>query len=408
MSWEKVKLSETCSSIYDGDHNAPPKTDDGIPFITISNIDAADGSIDFSATAHVSQQYYESLRPERKARPGDVLYSVVGSFGVPSLVNEDRPFVFQRHIAILRPGDRIEPEYLYYLMKNRDFYHWADSVAIGAAQRTVTLGQLREKLIDLPPLPTQQRIAGVLSAYDKLIENNRRQIKLLEESARRLYKEWFVDLRFPGHETTPIHDDLPEGWKRDSLLGNIDYVRGRSYGSEDIRDTGAARLINLNNVASFGGWNAGAEKPYSGAHKKEQVVKGGDIVMAVTDMTKERRLVGHVARIPKDASGGIISMDLIKIVPKDMTPNYLYAHLRFSGVAEMIAMLANGTNVIHLKPEALSRVILLIPSKDLQVAYANYLQPVFDAIEVSRRQIAAARETRDRLLPKLMSGEIEV
>lgn len=91
-----------------------------------------------------------------------------------------------------------------------------------------------------------------------------------------------------------------------------------------------------------------------------------------------------------------------------MTPNYLYAHLRFSGVAEMIAMLANGTNVIHLKPEALSRVILLIPSKDLQVAYANYLQPVFDAIEVSRRQIAAARETRDRLLPKLMSGEIEV
>ncbi|WP_417056920.1 restriction endonuclease subunit S [Ellagibacter isourolithinifaciens] len=203
MSWEKVKLNDICSSIYDGDHNAPPKSDTGVPFVTISNIDAADGSIDFSNTAHVPNSYFESLKPERRPRPGDVLYSVVGSFGIPSLVKDQKPFVFQRHVAILRPNDRIEPEYLYYSMKSRNFYHWADSVAIGAAQRTVTLGQLREKTIALPPLPAQQRIAGVLSAYDKLIENNRKQIKLLEETAQRLYKEWFVDLHFPGHETTP-------------------------------------------------------------------------------------------------------------------------------------------------------------------------------------------------------------
>ena len=259
MSWEKVKLGEVCSSIYDGDHNAPPKADDGVPFITISNIDAADGSIDFSDTAHVPQQYYESLKPERKAKPGDVLYSVVGSFGIPSLVNEDRPFVFQRHIAILRPGDRIKPEYLYYLMKSRDFYHWADSVAIGAAQRTVTLGQLREKSVDLPPLPTQQRIAGVLSAYDKLIENKRKQIKLLEEVAQRLYKEWFIDLRFPGHETTPIRDGLPKGWKRGSLLDLAGVVRGCSYSSEQII-SGERTLINLGNLTPFGGFRYGYEK----------------------------------------------------------------------------------------------------------------------------------------------------
>lgn len=232
MSWEKVKLNDICSSIYDGDHNAPPKSDTGVPFVTISNIDAADGSIDFSNTAHVPNSYFESLKPERRPRPGDVLYSVVGSFGIPSLVKDQKPFVFQRHVAILRPNDRIEPEYLYYSMKSRNFYHWADSVAIGAAQRTVTLGQLREKTIALPPLPAQQRIAGVLSAYDKLIENNRRQIKLLEEAAQRLCKEWFVDLRFPGHETTPIHNGIPEGWTKGSLLDLADVVRGCSYSSD--------------------------------------------------------------------------------------------------------------------------------------------------------------------------------
>ena len=228
MSWEKVKLNDICSSIYDGDHNAPPKSDTGVPFVTISNIDAADGSIDFSNTAHVPNSYFESLKPERRPRPGDVLYSVVGSFGIPSLVKDQKPFVFQRHVAILRPNDRIEPEYLYYSMKSRNFYHWADSVAIGAAQRTVTLGQLREKTIALPPLPAQQRIAGVLSAYDKLIENNRKQIKLLEETAQRLYKEWFVDLHFPGHETTPIHNGIPEGWERTTVGKICELIRDSS------------------------------------------------------------------------------------------------------------------------------------------------------------------------------------
>lgn len=101
-------------------------------------------------------------------------------------------------------------------------------------------------------------------------------------------------------------------------------------------------------------------------------------------------------------------MDLVKLVPEAVEPNYLYAYLRFSGVAEMIAMLANGTNVLHLKPEALNRAELIVPSQRVQVSYANYVQPFFDAIESGEQQIAAAREARDRLLPKLMSGEIEV
>ena len=408
MSWEMVKLGDACSSIYDGDHNVPPKAESGVPFVTISNFDEADGTIDFADTKYVPEKYYDSLGAERRPQKDDILYSVVGSFGIPSLVRDNKQFVFQRHIAILRPSCRIVPEFLYYLMKSPDFYHWADSVAVGAAQRTVTLGQLRSKMVPLPPLDIQRRIADVLSAYDKLIENNRKQIKLLEEAAQRLYKEWFVDLRFPGYKTTPVIDGLPEGWRKAPLPDVATFVRGRSYSSGDICRNSGIKLINLNNIAAYGGWSAGAERPYSGPYKLRQVVKHGDIIMAVTDMTKERRLVGHVARVPNNASGSVISMDLIKLIPHGVDINYLFALLRFSGIAELIATLGNGTNVIHLKPDVLSRVGLLVPSDSVQQQYSNQVRSLFAMIEAGEESSAAAREARDRLLPKLMSGEIEV
>lgn len=404
----KAKLGDVCASIYDGDHNAPPKSESGIPFITISNIDTSDGFIDFSDTAFVSEEYYESLKAERKPRRDDVLYSVVGSFGIPSLVKNDERFVFQRHIAILRPSERIDSTYLYYVLKDPSFYRWADAVAIGSAQRTVTLGQLRNKEINLPNLETQRRIAGVLSAYDELIENNRKQIKLLEEAAQRLYREWFIDLKFPGHETTPIRDGLPDGWQKGNLLDCADFCRGKSYTSDNLDDSGSMRLANLNSIAPYGGWAFGAEKPYKGECKAEQLVSSGDVIMAVTDMTKERRLVGHVARVPKQADGFLISMDLIKLVPKSATVNYLYAALRFSGVAEMIAMLANGTNVLHLKPDALSRVDFVSPDRETQERFSVVSELLFAMCEHLEQKAALAREARDRLLPKLISGEIEV
>lgn len=406
MSWEKVKLNDICSSIYDGDHNAPPKSDTGVPFVTISNIDAADGSIDFSNTAHVPNSYFESLKPERKPRPGDVLYSVVGSFGIPSLVKDQKPFVFQRHVAILRPNDRIEPEYLYYSMKSRNFYHWADSVAIGAAQRTVTLGQLREKTIALPPLPVQSRIAGVLSAYDKLIENNRKQIKLLEEAAQRLYKEWFVDLRFPGHETTPIHNGVPEGWAKGSLLDLADVVRGCSYSSNQIV-AGNRTLINLGNLTPFGGFRFGYEKPFSGKARPDQTVCQGDVVMGLTEQATG--LAGYAALLPCVPMDSVISADLVKLSPREEVPRlFVYALLQYGRLSALISPLANGTKIKHLRPESLPRAVALLPATALMKRYAEVVKPMFDKIALAQQQIVAAREARDRLLPKLMSGEIEV
>lgn len=402
----RVKLRDVCSSIYDGDHNAPPKSEHGVPFITISNIDANDGAIDFSNTAFVPEEYYESLKVERRPKCNDVLYSVVGSFGIPSLVRNDSKFVFQRHIAILRPSKAIDPAYLYYVLKDPSFFHWADAVAIGAAQRTVTLGQLRAKEIELPDMETQRQVADMLSAYDELIENNRRQIKLLEEAAQRLYREWFIDLKFPGHETTPIVDGLPEGWGRGTLLDLAGTVRGCSYSSNEIM-RGEKTLINLGNLTPFGGFRSGYEKPFSGKSREDQMVAKGDVVMGLTEQAIG--LAGYAALLPAVPDGSVISADLVKIVPKEGVPaEFVYAILRYGRLSELVSPLANGTKIKHLRPQSLSRVTTQIPSIELMQHYAAVVCPVYEQIDVCYQQVAAAREARDRLLPKLMSGEIEV
>ena len=402
----RVKLGDVCASIYDGDHSAPPKSKSGIPFITISNINAGDGFIDFSNTAFVPEEYCKSLKVERKPKRGDVLYSVVGSFGIPSLIKSDEKFVFQRHIAILRPSERIDSTYLYYVLKDPNFYHWADAVAIGSAQRTVTLGQLRNKEIDLPDLETQRRIAGVLSAYDELIENNRKQIKLLEEAAQRLYKDWFVDLNFPGHETTPIHNGLPEGWKMGSLLDIAEVIRGCSYSSDEIAG-GEKMLINLGNLAPFGGFRTGYEKPFSGKPRPDQAVAKGDVIMGLTEQATG--LAGYAALLPSVPEGSVISADLVKLAPKDSVPSeFIYALLRFGRLSDLISPLANGTKIKHLRPEPLPRAVALLPNVELMRRYAECVGPLYDGIDTCQQQIAAAREARDRLLPKLMTSEIRV
>ena len=224
--WKKVKLKDCCHSISDGDHLPPPKSDSGVPFVTIANIDATN-HIDFGNTMFVPYEYYNNLNDIRKAKFNDILYSVVGSFGKPVLIKENKPFAFQRHIAILRPNKLIvDSRFLYYVMLSRDFYMQADTVAIGAAQRTISLTALRNMEVELPSMEIQHRIANILSRYDSLIENYQKQIKLLEEAAQRLYKEWFVDLHFPGHENTKIVDGVPEGWEKKKISDICQTVGG--------------------------------------------------------------------------------------------------------------------------------------------------------------------------------------
>ena len=204
-------------SISDGDHLPPPKSESGIPFVSIADIDSSN-RLNLNVKQFVPEEYYNNLKDIRKAQRNDILYSVVGSFGIPVIIKGNDKFAFQRNIAILRPDPtKVIPDYLFYIMKTYNFYKQADSVAIGAAQRVITLTALRNMTVELPSMDVQKKIATILSRYDSLIDNYQKQIKLLEEAAQRLYKEWFVNLRFPGHENTKIVDGVPEGWEKKKI-----------------------------------------------------------------------------------------------------------------------------------------------------------------------------------------------
>ena len=173
MNYEKRSLKECCVSISDGDHMPPPKSEEGVPFITIANIDN-NNQLNFSDVMFVPDAYYEGLASNKKAECGDILYSVVGSFGKPVYISKKERFVFQRHIAILKPNRNVNSRFLYYTMLNPLFYSMVDKLAIGCAQRTVTLDTLRNIVIDVPPIDKQNSIVGVLAAIDKKISVNNR------------------------------------------------------------------------------------------------------------------------------------------------------------------------------------------------------------------------------------------
>lgn len=380
MSWETVKLSECCVSIADGDHLPPPKAESGIPFVTISNINAMN-QIDFTNTMFVPQEYYDRLDSKRKAQVGDVLYSVVGSFGIPVYIKENQKFVFQRHIAILRSNGKILPRFLYYTMLSRDFYAKADAAAIGAAQRTLSLTALRNIEIDIPTIEEQNKIVDILSAYDDLIENNKKQIKLMEEAAQRLYKEWFVDLRFPGHENTPIVDGVPKGWRKISL-GDI------------------APIITGKKDANFGT----KDGAYPFFTCSQEPIKSPSYSFDTSAII----LAGNGDFNVKLYRGKFEAYQRTYVLTP-IEEKYLY--LLYNAVNESMAVLvkgASGSTIKFLTKGMIESIPLFIPTDRLLEQYNSYSETVQKKIECLKCAIVNATEVRDRLLPKLMSGELEV
>ena len=169
-SWEWVRLDDICKSISDGDHQAPPKSENGVPFLVIS--DVRSGKLNFKNTRHVPVEYFKTLSPERIPLKGDILFTVTGSYGIPVLINVDMEFCFQRHIALLKP--MIDYTFLSYILESPFIKTQCDAVATGTAQKTVGLKSLKSLLLPLPPLYEQGRIITKIEelqpdidAYDK-------------------------------------------------------------------------------------------------------------------------------------------------------------------------------------------------------------------------------------------------
>lgn len=400
--WKKARLSDCCQSIADGDHQPPPKAEKGIPFVTIANITSSN-QFDFSNTLHVPREYYESLDHKRRPQKNDVLYSVVGSFGIPVFMKYEKEFVFQRHIAILRPNSEIlYPKFLYYSMLTRDFYAQADAAAVGAAQRTVSLGALRSMEIALPPVKEQIRISEILSNYDDLIEINQRQIKLLEEAAQRLYKEWFVDLRYPGHENVPVVDGVPEGWKECTLDDVIEFNPKVILSKERIKQCVPMSALNTQamtlNRSEF-------TTTASNAGSKFQ---NGDTLLARITPCLENGKTGFVTGIESD-EGAVGSTEFIVMRSKLLNPYMVYLLARTDGFRKTaINSMTGSDGRQRAQPDKIRTYSYKLPTKTIINLFGNIASPIFEEIENKNNQNKELSEARDRLLPKLMFGEIAV
>lgn len=405
MAWEWKTLDQL-GSVSRGRSKHRPRDDESLyggiyPFIQTADVKRSN----FYITEY-SQTYNErGLAQSKLWRAGTLCFTIAANIADSAILGIDAcfPDSIMGFIPYEGVSDVRFVKYCFDVLQQQ-----CKQISQGATQDNLSWEKLSTIKFPAPDYKTQQKIADILSAYDDLIENNQKQIKLLEEAAQRLYKQWFIDLRYPGHEITPIVDGLPEGWRKEKLGNVIEYIRGTSYTSSELSDSDGVLMVNLKNINAFGGYKRNAEKRFTGKYKENGILEQGDLVMGCTDMTKERRLVGHVALIPNLKERAVFTMDLLKLLPKRISKTFLYAQCRFGGLSYKISPLANGANVLHLRPENMADIEVLCPAKSIVEMYDNVFASMISKIEKLEDQIQLASESRNRLLPKLMNGELEV
>ncbi len=305
-------------------------------------------------------------------------------------------FVNQAINAIL-PYKEYDKDYIYYVTKfavlpQLKIY---DSGTTSGRENISKSSFSNIRLYVEEDIPLQQKIASILSAYDTLIENNTRRIRLLEQMAENLYKEWFSYRKIKGQS------------KAVKLKEIINITRGLSYSSEEIDCTDGNNLINLKNIQGYGGFRLDGTKLYKGKYKPEQIVEEGDLIMGVTDMTQDRRTVGSVALIPNVNTLSVISADLVKI-NSSIDNTYLYAMFRYGNVSRHIAQFANGANVLHLRPKSILNIKVFLPNQDIIDSFVSKVKPMIQLTNRLNTEIDILTRQRDLLLPRLMSGKLEV
>lgn len=320
-------------------------------------------------------RYYLAEAPEDYVlNAGDLIIAMTeqgeGLLGSSALVPEDDMYLHNQRIGLVENLDeaRLEKSFLYYLFNTAHVRGQIRASASGTKVRHTAPRRIYSIKVKVPPITKQQKIAETLSTYGDLIENNRRRIVLLEEAARMLYREWFVHFRFPGHEHFKIIDGIPEGWERQSISELATVWRGKSYRSVELAEDGGQPFVNLKCIERFGGFRTSGLKRFQGEHKKQHSVGPGDIVIAVTDMTRDAMIVAQAGRIPKTVGeDAIFSMDLVKVVPRaGVGAEWLYSLLRFSSFSAEVREEATGATVLHLKPKFIEAWRAIVPPKMLR------------------------------------------
>lgn len=401
MSWTKKQLGDLATIQLGKMLDQKKNQGDYLPYLGNDNIQWNELKLD-----EVKQM---RIRPEERERfrlqPNDILVCEGGDPGRCALWTSSEEMYYQKALHRVRVGKELDPRFLLYYLIHlgntqaiRQYYTGSSTI------KHLPNAAIKRVLISYPSIEKQKKIAEILSVYDSLIENNRKQIKLLEEAAQRLYKEWFVDLHFPGHETAPINLEtgLPEGWVSQKLYEAVNVIRGVSYTSDTLSTAKGKRLLNLGNLMPYGGFRDGYEKYYLGKFGEHHVLSGGDIVLGLTEQAEG--LAGYAARIPSYLKGSLFSADLALLQPLQLSSEYLYASLRYGNISRTLSPFASGAKIKHLKPDHLRGVEIVVADEATVKSFSETARLLLSKQDVCRQAINRLREARDRLLPKLMEA----
>lgn len=377
-----IKLKDLCELIVDCPHSTEPDEGQGYPIIRTPNI--GPGYLNLDGVQRVGEEAYKRRNVRAVPQAGDLILAREAPAGNVGIIPDGEKVCLGQRTVLIRPDrSKADPAYLNYYLNAPKQRHKLLSNSNGATVSHVNMPIIHNLPVDLPPLPVQSRNAGVLSAYDKLIENNRRQIKLLEEAAQRLYKEWFVDLRFPSHETTSIVDGLPEEWERGKLGSVVEFRRGKTITQKETVEGGVPVVAG------------GLEPAYY-----HNAANTGSPVITVSG---------------SGANAGFCRLYVTKVWASDcsfadanMTEDLIFVYLTIKVLSNGFKQCQRGSAQPHVYPKHVNDLQVLIPNVETLECFRQLVAPFFIQIGVLEQQIVAAREARDRLLPKLMSGEIEV
>ena len=408
----RAKMESICALVTDGTHDSPKLQPSGVPFIKGKHI--SQGYVDFATCDFITEADHAEACRRVKPRAGDVLFSNIGSVGDTARVSVNRDFSI-KNVALLRPDPaKVDPRYFYYLVVNPRFKESMLALRSGSAQPFITLGSLRGYETGYHTDRDQQRrIASILSAYDDLIENNTRRIAILEEMARRIYEEWFVRFRFPGHEGVRIVESelgsVPEGWTIDQLgavCDVTDYVANGSFASlkENVTYRDEPDYAVLVRGTDFNsGWYG--KYVYVTEHSyrflKKSALRVGDIV--VTNVGN----VGITFFVPDLGRPMTLGPNSVLARPRKGTA-FMFHFLRSDDGQHRIHGITSGAAQPKFNKTEFRSMRIAVPSEGVLSEFDRVVAPIHGMREKLRATSWNLRTTRDLLLPKLISGELDV
>lgn len=396
------------AEIIDGDRGKNyPKQDEFYPqgyclFLNTGNV-TKEGLI-FEENQFITKEKDEALR-KGKLKRGDIVYTTRGTVGNAGYYNSNVPYENVRinsGMVILRAnGEIVDARFLYQILKSEYYRTYFKQYCTGSAQPQLPIKNFSQIYLNVPDIKTQHCIADILSAYDDLIENNQKQIKLLEEAAQRLYKEWFVDLRFPGHENTKIVDGVPEEWSIYPFSSKVDIMSGGTP-KTSIPDYYNGKIPFYTPKDNDGAFFA---------YKTQMNITEGGLENCNSRLYPPKTVIitarGTVGKTTILAVPMAMNQSCYALKMKENDAPY-YLFFALNNEIKALQTMANGGVFNTIIGKTFDSINIQIPKDPLIYGFEETVRPFMEQIKNKLQANSKLVEARDRLLPKLMSGEVKV